>query len=124
MGNIKVHQDNERELTVFTVEGVVRADDVATAVETFYRNSVTLNVLWDLSGADVSRIEGSDIEKIVHMSVPHGETRVGGKTAVVATEDLTFGLSRVYEMLKEIEQLPFQTSVFRSLDEANAWLSE
>jgi len=124
VGNIKVHQDSERELTVFTAEGMIRADDVATAIETFYRNAVTLNVLWDISGADVSRIEASDIEKIVHLSVAHGETRVGGKTAVVATEDLTFGLSRVYETLKEAEQLPFQTSVFRSLDDAYAWLSE
>ena len=124
MGKIRVHQDSVLDLTVFTADGMIGADDVATAVETFYRNSVTLNVLWDLSGADVSRIEGSDIERIVSMSVPYGQTRVGGKTAVVATEDLTFGLSRVYEMLKDAEQLPFQTGVFRSMDEARAWLSE
>jgi len=66
-------------LTVFTAEGVIRAEDVERAVETFYRDAVTLNVLWDITGADVSRIEGSDIEKIVHLSVAHGETRAGGK---------------------------------------------
>lgn len=43
---------------------------------------------------------------------------------MVATEDLTFGLSRVYEMLKEAQNPPFRTSVFRSLEEAYAWLSE
>jgi len=115
VGSIKVDQDGERDLTVFTAEGVIRAEDVERAVETFYRDAVTLNVLWDITGADVSRIEGSDIEKVVHLSVAHGETRAGGKTAVVATEDLTFGLSRVYEMLKEAQNPPFRTSVFRSL---------
>jgi len=124
LGRIKTYHDGERDLTVFTAEGVILADDVVQAVDNFYRGKVTLHVLWDFSSADVSQITGTDIERIVQLSVLHGEIRMGGKTAVVATEDLTFGLSRVYEMIKETEHLPFQTSVFRSVDEAYAWVSK
>jgi len=122
VGNIDIHRDVERDLTVFTAEGVLLADDVLQAVQSFYDGELTLNVLWDISGADVSSIQWPDIEKIVQISVAHGDTRVGGKTAVVATEDITFGLSRVYEMIKEPEHLPFQTRVFRSLEDAKACL--
>jgi len=124
MGKIHTHRDTERNLTIFTAEGPLQAADVMRAVQSFYDDAITLNVLWDISNADVSSIESGEIEKIVHLSVTHGETRVGGKTAVVATEDLTFGLSRVYERLKETAHLPFETRVFRSLENAYAWLSD
>ena len=45
----------------------------------------------------------------------------GSRRAIVASDDLAFGLARMYEMLRDDGQ--DQVQVFRDLDEAIAWLA-
>ena len=44
-----------------------------------------------------------------------------GALAIVTDSDLAFGMARMYQILAE--PLPVQIGVFRTLDEATAWLS-
>ena len=44
-----------------------------------------------------------------------------GALAIVTDSDLTFGMARMYQILSE--PLPVQIGVFRTFDEATAWLS-
>ena len=52
------------------------------------------------------------------------DMREDGKTAIVAPDDVTFGLSRMYGILTEGQGPPFETRSFRSVEEAYQWLLE
>ena len=114
--------DSENDMTVFTVIGKVTANELVAAISDFHENSVTSNILWDLTKSDLSEIRSSDVELIVNLSVKYAEKRSSGKTAIVGSDDLTFGISRMYEMTKEIAKLTFETKAFRDIDKAFKWL--
>ena len=50
-------------------------------------------------------------------------SRFGGRTAIVATSDFTFGLGRMYEAFAEFTDLGFELKIFRSRNEAEIWLA-
>ena len=114
--------DSENDMTVVTVIGKVTANEIIAAITDFYEGSVTSIILWDLTQGDLSEIGSSDVEIIADLSVKYAEKRPSGKTAVVGSDDLAFGLSRMYEMTKELVKLPFETKTFRDIDEALKWL--
>jgi len=114
--------DSENDLTIFTVIGKVMANEIYAAISDFYESSVTLNVLWDLTKSDLREIRSSDVELLAKLSVKYAKKRFWGKTAIVGSDDLTFGLSRMYELIKETFELPFETQTFRDIDKAYKWL--
>jgi hypothetical protein len=114
--------DLENDLTVFTVVGKVTANEIAAAISDFYESDVTSNVLWDLNDSDLGQIDSSEVKRIANLSIKYAEKRSSGKTAIVGSADLAFGLSRMYEMTKEFVKLPFETQAFRDTDEAYKWL--
>ncbi len=122
MKKIIKKSDSENDMTVFTVIGKVTANELVAVISDFYENSVTSNILWDLTKSDLSEIRSSDVELITNLSVKYAEKRSSGKTAIVGSDDLTFGISRMYEMTKEIAKLPFETKTFRDIDKAFKWL--
>ena len=56
MASIKRSNIKDASLTILTVSGVVTCEDVIHALEDFYENDVTQNLLWDYTDADVSKI--------------------------------------------------------------------
>jgi len=112
----------ENDLTIFTVVGKVAANEIVAAIHDFYENDVTANILWDLSKSDLSESISADVERIADLSVQYAEKRPTGKTAIVGSDDFTFGISRMYEITKEIAKLPFKTQAFRDIEAAYAWL--
>ena len=59
------------------------------------------------------------IRLVAQALAPYAE-RIGGRCAVVATEDIHFGLSRMGSVYTE--SVGVETEVFRTEDEALAWL--
>ena len=124
MGNIQVRVELESDLTVYTVTGQVTANDVINIIKKFYGENVTLNVLWDLSQSDVSKLSADDVHSIAHTPRKYAEMRKGGKTAIVAPTDIAFGLARMYEFMTEIQNYSFKTQAFRTTQEVYRWLLE
>lgn len=114
--------DSKNRLTVFTVIGNVTANEFIAAIDDFYNSSVTTNVLWDFTKSDLREISSPDVENIVNLSVKYAKKRSSGKTAIVGSDDLTFGLLRMYELTKEMTELPFETQTFRDIGKAYKWL--
>ena len=46
----------------------------------------------------------------------------GSKTALVASQNAEYGLSRMYQLLGEFEGVSWDVEVCRSVDDAYAWL--
>ena len=122
MASIEVRVDAQADLTVCTVLGRVAAEQVEEAILKFYDGNVTLNVLWDLSKGDVSHLTSSEIHAIAQTPRKFSHMRSGGKTAIVAPTDITFGLTRMYQLVTDVQDLPFETRIFRSTSEAYEWL--
>lgn len=122
MAKIIKRIDSEKDMTVFTVIGKVSVKEIVAAITDFYETSITSNVLWDLTESNVSEISSTEVKAIADLSFKYAEKRSSGKTAIVGNEDLTFGLSRMYEMTKEAFELPFETRTFRDIDKARTWL--
>ena len=121
MQGIKKSVDGE--LTEYTVQGGVRIDDYVTCIHEFYTGgAVTRNALWDLTEADVEHLTSQDVRKLARAPEGISRVRAGGKTAIVAPTDLSFGLARMYEFSVDLEDAGIELRVFRSRAEALEWL--
>lgn len=123
MSRINKIVDLQANLTVYIVTGEVSSEEIKNEIQRFYEGYITKDVLWDLSESDVSKITFSEVRNITHIPRKHYKTRTGGKTAIIAHQDITYGLSRAYESLTELQDLPFETKAFRSIEEARLWLA-
>ena len=122
MDNINVHVDTQNDLAVHTVVGDVSADEVQNSIRKFYEGTVTNRVLWDFTNGAMSGISSSEVQRIAYYPRKHAHKRNGGKAAIVAPKEVTYGLSRMYELLTELRELPFETRAFRTPEEAYEWL--
>lgn len=121
MATIKKENKNEN-LTIFSVCGVLTAEEVIKVLDAFFSNKITKNILWDFTKADVSKVTQKDMEQIINLGKAKAHLRKNGKTALIVKNKLSYGMSRKYEILSEIEQHQIQHRVFTDLDEAIAWL--
>jgi hypothetical protein len=120
---IKITRDTDRDLTIHDVAGPVSEEEMYDALENFYKREPTALLLWDMSQADVSQVTTETLQRFLRKSTQLGGSLQGGRTAVIASEDLQYGLARMYEAFAEIESAPYSFRAFRSRQEALQWLS-
>ena len=119
---IKQSTDVEKDLTTFTVEGRVQVNDLIQGVENFYQGEYTLNVLVDLSHADLSLIESPQVNQLSLISKKYAHLRSSGKTAIVVSRTIDYGMSRMFEIQAEVKNPPLRYHVFYDIKEAWSWL--
>ncbi len=122
MKTITKRVEPENNLTLFFVVGKLTTDELVKSIRDFYASSITLNVIWDLTKSDLSQISAQDVQHVAALSADYKDSRPSGKTAVVGSDDLTFGLARMYELNKNSTDLAFETKSFRSIEEAYDWI--
>ena len=122
MARIESYRLNPIDLTVHRVRGVLQGDDLRRTGKRFYAQAVTLNVLWDFSGADLTQIPSEEIIGSIGEVKAYAHSREGGRTAFVLTADVNFGLGRMVEMASESMGMPFEFRSFRFMDQAANWL--
>ena len=118
-----MHRDNKKDLTIFTAVGELTFVKQIDVLRDFYAGTPTANVLWDMRNIEGSRISSEELEKIIIFIKRHSDKRPPGKTALVSTNDLDFGLSMVSYAYAENENLPWKIRPFRSMDEAIEWIN-
>lgn len=120
---IKSTIDRDADLTVHLCLGKITADEIASVVGSFYSSIPTKNIVWDLTDADTSDFSNPRIHELALKVKKIAHSRHGGKTALVASMDLAFGLSRVYEAFAEGARQIAEIRVFRTLEEAKEWIA-
>ena len=110
------------DLTIFTVIGPVTHSEIKEAIDEFYEGVASKNVLWNLAGGNFELISDTDIQDLSKIPKAQFMARKGGKTAIVADKDLAYGMARAYEARTHIDSLPFDTKVFRTIEDAYQWL--
>lgn len=117
---IETTRDRDTGLTIHTVSGPVTEEDMYAALED---PDPTPLILWDMSGAEVDHVTPLDLQRFVGRAAALGMKRKGGRTAVLAPDDLQFGLARMSEAFTEMDATPFGFRAFRDRDEALQWLT-
>lgn len=116
------HNKSQNFLTI-KIEGTLSWDDLKNAALNLTSSSqypANIDTLYDLRDMDFSNIDAEFENNIIEFrkSLDRGDARI----ACVVSSELGFGMGRMYEMLSE--QLPQQTRVFRSIEEAEDWLTD
>ena len=122
---IKITRDEDQDLTIHVVTGPASEAEMYEALDSFYQREPTALLLWDMSQSDVSHVTPDILQKFVRKSVELEVDRQGeGRTAVIAPEDLQYGLARMSEAFAELESAPYSNrfSAFRTRQEALQWL--
>jgi len=121
--SIETTHDPDRNLTIHVVIGSVSEKEMYGVLEDFYERQPTALVLWDMSQAEMAHVTAGMLQKFIRRAAQLGTHRRGGRTAVVAPDDLQYGLGRMSETFAEIESVPFSYCVFRSQQDAMRWLA-
>ena len=114
----------EHNLVILVHIGTITDDEFLAFYRSLYENdriTPSMNLLVDLRQAD-STTRSSDVLRKFAGFI---ETKLTGiperpKVAVVAPEDLSFGLARMYEAFAD--SVPWDFEVFREMNAALAWL--
>ncbi len=122
-GVIETQLDRERDITIFTVQGDFTAQQASEVIAVFYDGEPTTHVLWDFSDATFGNISAGVPQQIAGVAQQHTDmSRPGGKTALVFTTDIGFGLGRMFGTFRELQGAATQYRTFRSRDDAERWL--
>ena len=120
----RVRLDPEAGLVEIVFEGVLGQDDVADAVRKLLFDPVYAHQ--PLGLFDASGVTSADFATdLIWQTARSAETAVDphlarGKLAIVAPGDEAFGLSRIYQSLRE--RSPVEVRVFRARADAERWL--
>lgn len=121
---VESRSDLTRGLTEYICTGVVDRAEITDAVDSFYADTPTPNVIWDLADANVSALSAADVEVLADHTVSRAHSRDEGKTAIIAPKDMGYGLSRMFQTLAGLAQHQAAVRVFRTRDDALEWIDE
>jgi hypothetical protein len=121
--SITTTRDRENDLTTHVITGYADEKEMHAVLEEDYSSEPTLRVLWDMSQAQVGHVTAEILRNFVKAAAQKGVPGKGGRSAVIAPQDLQFGLARMSEFFTELEEAPFKFSAFRTREEALQWLN-
>lgn len=110
------------DVTVMKAVGTITHSEIISVLEEFYTHNPTKLIIWDLLEASAELITSEYAKIIADFVLRFSGTRVGGKTAIVASRDLEFGVGRMFDILGNIKEADFEIKVFRNLVDASDWI--
>jgi hypothetical protein len=116
--------DEEKNIRSQVVRGAIDVSELAEYLKGLYAATDSyseMNVFWDLQEADFSAVSGDDVRTFMaYVGKIRGQ---GGESraALVVSNDLDFGLSRMYQILME-GATSSAVEVFKDKDKAKQWI--
>jgi hypothetical protein len=120
---IKLHVDQSKNLCTFIVDGPIYMAEIQAAIKRFYENAnppPSKHILWDLRNASVDKLRSDEAVQLANYAANFDKRKEIGKTAIVASSDVVFGVSRIFEAHVINPSIKF--NVFRDIDESREWL--
>ncbi len=119
---INYKYDEIKNILFGSIEGRVTIEDLRRALVGITESGdypADVRALWDLRKLDFTLIDSKFGEQLVALR-KRNTKRGNARIAIIAETDLSFGMSRMYEMLSD--GLPQQIMVFRDYSRGEAWL--
>jgi hypothetical protein len=120
---ITISVDQPNNLTTFIVDGPIYLAEIQAAIKRFYENTnppPSKHILWDLRNASVDKLRSDEAVQLANYAANFDKRKEIGKTAIVASSDVVFGVSRIFEA--HVINPSIKLNVFRDVDEAREWL--
>ena len=118
---------DEKENFIYTkFSGIITDEDLenqAKAVAVDPRVKPGARELVDLRAVDSVEASTETLGFIIFTDKEHRKKFEGMRIAIVAPRDLLFGLSKIFEVLSDVENAPSEINVFRTMAEAKRWLN-
>ncbi len=122
-GRIETSVDIERDLTIFTARGDITPEQLVLVIQEFHTGNPTSHVLWDLTAATFSNLSGADPQILAGVSQQQSKVRgPGSKTALLFDSDIGYGLGRMFESFRQVQDSHVTYNTFRSREKALVWL--
>ena len=118
----------EKNLTVFKITGIVLFNDLRQAIIDYYESGATDFLILDFREAREaeSQKETFSYERITELTTFIEGIRKGrekGKTALVVTKDVFYGICRTFEAyMTHMIRSKIKYRIFRTMDEAVKWI--
>ena len=113
---------------LFIGAGVLTGEDIINSNKvTFYSEEKMKDYkygLMDYSSISSLDATNAEIQTMISQQKEASKFIPDGVLAIVATKDIGFGLSRMWEMMAESEDLQWESKVFRNREDAVAWIRE
>jgi len=120
---ITKNTDPSTDLTTFTCEGLITFAAISDAMKCLYDGTdgpPTAMVLWDLSMASTENLSFDELDDIAELRLDNVIQMTNGKTAIVASNDLDFGMVRMFQAKAAV--MPRYLMVFRTVEKAMEWM--
>lgn len=115
--------DRENDITRHIASGEVSDEEMFAAQKEFYENGPTRLQLWEMSECSVKDVTIGGMRTFIEKAAQLGKARENGRTAVIVSSQLQYGLARMAEAFGEFASLPFEFHAFKDRDTALAWLN-
>ena len=120
---VEINIDRNKNLSVISLRGHVEFKERLSAFESFYRNP-TKHLIYDKSVSDGHTISGDEIHRFIELVNLNKDKRKNGKTAIVSSAKADYGISRMFELIAEAHDIPWDIQCFMSIEEASTWIQE
>ena len=120
---IDLKYDKHKRILVVTGIGEITAQEIASTFDKIGGSPEyppNADRIWDLRKADLTSLDEKSLLKIIQLAKQYPEF-ANYSMALIASTDLSYGVSRMYELLSEGE-LPRNIMVFREYSEGEKWI--
>ena len=114
--------DKESGVVCTTIDGYVSTDEIIEGLRNIMNHPdfrPGLNGIADLRNSDLNTFS-ADVKRIAELLVEYRDKTGPSRTAVLVSNDVTFGMTRVFQVFAE--QSSVETAIFRDMEEAVQWL--
>ena len=122
MGTIETVEDLDNNLATHVVKGNINTLAIITKVKAFIADRPTKFEIWDLTEGAIHSLYAEDIESMAQVFKEPAEVGRIGKSALVFSDNLSYGIGRMIEVYFSMEKITVEIQCFRSLKEARQWL--
>lgn len=121
---IDIEIDAERRRINTRATGMLTVDDLLSYYQRLHDHPdyrIGLSELWDASGISGTQLTSDDLREFSSVTEPFTRQGAPVRVAILVSDDLGFGLARMYELLQtdSINRL----KIVRSHEAAEAWLA-
>ena len=114
--------DRSKNLTTFTMTGEVFFHEFMQILNAYGKQGPTLQEVYDARSIEGKRPTTDQMNMLAEYLTKYSDKRASGsKTAIVVSESIDFGLSRMLSLLTD-DNTTYDIEVFRNIAEAYQWL--
>jgi len=129
MADIKTTIDRSKNLSIHTFIGKVTAGEILAYIQRIYPSGNAVektlkNTIWDFTRAKGADMPGTELMNLAHERQKFDKFREGGKTAMVFSRDVGYGLGRIYETHATFGGSSKKYKIFYSIEDALKWVEE